>query len=246
MPGAKKPGPDRKVDTIKLLEEGLFELGLGGDDKTFSLLNYYIDEIELFNPAYGLVKAASRQELIVKHILDSLAPIKILEDLLAKESPAGAGLQGKPVIWRIADIGSGAGLPGIPLAICMSDIEFTLIERMGRRAGFLRNVLAVLGLPNVRVEESDVEELSLKPLWAGRFKLIVFRAFSPLENKMLKDLMTLLAPGGLIAAYKGRRETIEKEMALCKKAGDTSWDIIPLKSPFLNEERHLLVIEAAG
>ncbi len=113
--------------TSVLLKEGLAKLGIeesGG--RILPLLERYIEEIELFNPAYGLVKVKDRRELIVKHILDSLAPIKIIRDL-SKNS----------ISLKIADVGSGAGLPGIPLAVCLPNAAFTLIERMGRRAGFL-------------------------------------------------------------------------------------------------------------
>ena len=111
------------------------------------ILQKYIEEIELFNQAYGLVKVKDRDELIVKHILDSLAPLELITQLLKKSTCISL----EP--WQIADVGSGAGFPGIPLAAHLPSAEFTLIERMGRRAGFLRNCIAVLGLSNVQVEE---------------------------------------------------------------------------------------------
>jgi 16S rRNA (guanine527-N7)-methyltransferase len=214
------------------LEEGLAKLGFH-QDRVLSLLISYIEEIELFNPAYGLVKVKDRRELIVRHILDSLAPIDVIRHTLAP-----AFKQKTPLI---ADIGSGAGLPGIPLAVCMGDAEFTLIERMGRRAGFLRDALAVLGLPNIRVEEAEMEKLSLPA--EKRFDLIVFRAFRPLEPAILKGLFKLLAPGGALAAYKGRRQTIEEELS---KLPPTAWEVIPLEVPFLGEERHLILIRPSN
>ena len=232
-----------------LLEEGLAMLDIETSERIPYLLTKYIEEIELFNPAYGLVKVQDRRELIVKHILDSLAPINIIRRLSETKRIAdigsGAGLQGKPSSTQIADIGSGAGLPGIPLAICMSDAEFTLIERMGRRAGFLRDVLAVLGLPNVSVEEAEMEKLAAKS--SARFDIIVFRAFKPLESGILKALSALLAPGGAIAAYKGRLQSINEEMASIAPGNDkgespVNWEIFPLEVPFLEEERHLVVV----
>jgi len=226
-----------------LLEEGLAKLGLGNEERILFLLVKYIEEIELFNPAYGLVKVKDRRELVVKHILDSLAPVDIIRQLLDKRpSP------------RIADVGSGAGFPGIPLAVCMPGAEFTLIERMGRRAGFLRDVLAVLGLSNVQVEENEMEKSAQSPSGASCFDLVVFRAFRPLEPAILKGLLKLLAPGGTLAAYKGRREAVEDEMAKLLTApgkpsgfsgdgaGNLSWEILPLQVPFLEEERHLVII----
>jgi 16S rRNA (guanine527-N7)-methyltransferase len=186
-------------------------------------LNRYIEEIELFNPAYKLVGTLDRRELVVRHILDSLAPLGALAQLPGPRA-------------RIADAGSGAGLPGIPLAIALPDRSFTLIERMGRRAGFLRNTQAVLALSNVTIEEKEVEKAE-----GGRFDLVVSRAFRPLEPALLKALFALLAPGGVLAAYKGRADTIAAETqalrGLC-----AACEAIPIQAPFLDEERHLLVI----
>jgi len=216
----------RPMDT---LSEGLEQL-CAADGKTEALikprfseitaaLTVYMEEIERFNSAYGLVKVANREELVVKHILDSLAPLTHV----ARGS-------------SVADAGSGAGLPGIPLAICLPGSRFTLIERMGRRAGFLRNVLAVLGLSNCQVEETEIEKAAL-----GNFETICFRAFHPLTQELLKHLFRLLAPGGFLAAYKGRKDKTEEEMAAAGLERG-SWQLIPLSVPFLDEERHLAIV----
>ncbi|MDR0721330.1 MAG: 16S rRNA (guanine(527)-N(7))-methyltransferase RsmG [Treponema sp.] len=200
-----------------------------------ALLEQYIHEIERFNPVYHLVKVQNRQELVVKHILDSLGPLGIIlrftESLVDGSEPTR--------IRRFADVGSGAGLPGIPLAIGLQDSEkygFTLIERMGRRAGFLRNTKALLGLTHVTIEEGEMEKSP-----QGRFHLITFRAFRPLEPKLLTSLFRLLVPGGALFAYKGRQETITAEMHRVE-ASIGSWEQIPLWIPFLEEERHLVVL----
>ena len=218
-----------------MLEEGLHRLNLfdkaavqNSKGAALALLKKYIEEIELFNEAYGLVKVKDRNELIVKHILDSLAPLGIIIRLL--EDRTGT--------WQIADVGSGGGFPGIPLAIFLPDIEFTLIERMGRRAGFLQNCIAVLGLKNVRVEEIEMEKAA-----AGFFDVAVFRAFRPLEPAILKGLLRLLKPNGFLAAWKGRLENSREEMTVAEKFSSTlHWEIHPLNIPFLEDERHLTVI----
>ena len=221
-------------------------MGLSTDVRILSQLELYMKEIELFNPAYGLVKVKDHRELLVKHILDSLAPVNTIRQLL-----------GKPGKGRVADIGSGAGLPGIPLAISMGTVEFSLIERMTRRAGFLRDAIAVLSLSNVVVLETEMEKPALVP--EGSFDVVVFRAFKPLLPALLKKLLALLAPGGVLAAYKGRRQVIDEEMGKLfgtsielKAGGDIQcqnfawekihWEIIPLKVPFLEEERNLVLI----
>jgi 16S rRNA (guanine527-N7)-methyltransferase len=199
------------------------------------LLERYMDEIERFNSAYGLVKIKSRDELIVKHILDSLAPLGHIARLL------GTGFSKK----SLADLGSGAGLPGIPLAVCMPELQVVLIERMGKRADFLRNTVAVLNsaihgarLANVTVEETELEKA------AGHFDLVTFRALSPLTPafisaaaRLCKSPQTPLA-GGTIAAYKGKQKTASAEL---KGLTGYEAELVPLTVPFLNEERCLVV-----
>jgi 16S rRNA (guanine527-N7)-methyltransferase len=244
-----KPGADR------VLEEGLQSLGqsdpvaaalLRRRPDTGSLLGTYIDEIERFNPAYGLVSAKDREELVVRHILDSLSPLGIIARLRAGRNNTRAldsgGTGDNTYSFNIADAGSGAGLPGIPLAIALREASFTLIERMGRRAGFLRGALAVLGLSNVTVKEEEMEKMARRA--PERFDLVVLRAFRPLEGPVLKGLLALLEPGGSLAAYKGRRDKIAAEMAAAEKSGigPGTWEAVPLRVPFLDEERHLVII----
>ncbi|MDR0402815.1 MAG: 16S rRNA (guanine(527)-N(7))-methyltransferase RsmG [Treponema sp.] len=201
-------------------------------DAAAVLLDKYMDEIEALNPSRGLVKVSGREELVVKHILDSLAPLGHIVRLSGV--PAAGGPAFLRPEFRIADAGSGAGLPGIPLAICLPGARISLIERAARRADFLRNAAAVLGLSNVTVEETEMEKAP-----PGRFDLVVFRAFRPLEQAVLKGLFRLLAPGGRLAAYKGTREKTEKEIA---GLPPERREIYPLFVPFLNGERHFVVL----
>ncbi|GHV83010.1 ribosomal RNA small subunit methyltransferase G [Spirochaetia bacterium] len=200
-------------------------------DTIVNLFNRYTCEIELFNKTHGLVKIKTKEEFIVKHILDSLAPLtEILKALDGIALPV------------IADAGSGAGLPGIPLAITMPKAKLKLIERMEKRADFLRNVQAVLQLNNAEVLQTEVERIN-----ENQFDLICFRAFKPLDSdekndkKFLTKLFSLLKPNGIIAAYKGRKEKILQEL---DAIGSLAYNaqIIPCPVPFLDEERHLLLI----
>jgi 16S rRNA (guanine527-N7)-methyltransferase len=240
-----------------ILEEGLHRLAEESCpplaprlDTISALLGRYIDEIERFNPIYGLVSVKNREELIQRHILDSLAPLGIIMGLLGGRFPQGAGRPpvdgaagpAPPVRPRIADVGSGAGLPGIPLAIALPEARVTLIERMGRRAGFLRNTAAALALDNAAVEETQMEKA--RP---GRFDLICFRAFRPLEPGLLKALFKLAAPGGMIAAYKGREASVRAEMAAVAAGGWAGpWESLPCPVPGLDEERRLLLLREAA
>jgi 16S rRNA (guanine527-N7)-methyltransferase len=206
-------------------------------EEIIALLAAYIAEIVTHNPVLSLVGTNDPRELVVRHILDSLAPLGII----SRKCNAVYGN-----VSRIADVGSGAGLPGIPLAIALPDSEFTLIERKGRRAGFLRNTLATLSaksdkcFSNITVEEQEMEKV--KP---RRFTLVTFRAFRPLEPKILKKLFRLCVNGAELAAYKGRRSKVEAEMAELERqmpGQATHWELIPCPVPMLDEERHLLLI----
>jgi 16S rRNA (guanine527-N7)-methyltransferase len=205
-----------------------------------ALLAVYIAEIITHNPVLSLVGTNDPKELVIRHVLDSLAPLGII----SRKCNAVNGTAACGTVSRIADVGSGAGLPGIPLAIALPDSEFTLIERKGRRAGFLRNTLTVIknrnGFSNISVEEQEMEKV--KP---RRFTMVTFRAFKPLEPKILKKLFRLCADGGMLAAYKGRRSKVESEMAeleLQMPDQTIQWELIPCPVPMLDEERHLLLI----
>jgi len=195
--------------------------------ETEALLERFLKEIELFNSAYSLVGTNDPEEIVIRHILDSLAPLGIISGLLNEETA------------QIADAGSGAGFPGIPLAIAMPQHKFALIERMGRRAGFLYNTCAILaegGITNISIEENEFEKTE-----RDHFSLVTFRAFKGMDAKLLKALLNACKNTGVIAAYKGRLETIKKEMLPLEKKG-VKWEAIPYNVPFLEEERHLLVI----
>ncbi len=204
------------------LQKGLEELGLESSGSRVVRLESYIAEIELWNPKYGMI--APGEDIVGRHVLDSLsglAPIRSLEPR------------------SLADVGSGAGFPGIPLAIWLENVPVTLIERSGRRAGFLRNAVLLLGLKNVTILEKPVEELTADGLG---FDVITFRAWSAVDDGLLTSLASLLTPGGSIAAYKGRKEVIEAELASVS-GRLSSRDIIPLKVPGQSDERHLVLLK---
>jgi 16S rRNA (guanine527-N7)-methyltransferase len=213
------------MEEKELLAEGLRRLGIACPPERLEALERYRRELELWNRRWGFVKA-SGPDLVVRHFLDSLAGL-----------PALARLPRRAVL----DVGSGAGFPGLPLALFLPDSQVTLLERSARKAAFLANVAALLELGNVRVRELELRRLE------ERFELVTFRAFSPLARE-LPGLRRVLAPGGLIAAYKARRERIEEEL---REAGLTAGEsgpsaaqaeVLPLKVPFLEEERHLVLL----
>lgn len=211
-----------------LLASSLQELGLSFDSVQMAQINAYIAELELWNPTYKLV-GAQGEDLITKHIIDSLSAVPVMrEHLQALGNDA-----------TIADLGSGAGLPGIPLAIALKEYPVTLVERMGRRVGFLRNALAVCRLTErVDVLDKDLKEVS------KTFSLITFRAFRPLPD--ILDLVSpILSPGGVVCAYKGQEEALDLELEKVRTQCQSTWSytLHSLVVPNLHAERVLCLLK---
>lgn len=223
-----------KKDTSLLLQTGLEHLGIeDAEGRLSQVLSRYIRELEIFNASFNLIKVQNTDELIIKHILDSLAPWKILAEKIDTYLRSGQ--------CSVAGIGSGAGLPGIPLACLFLyrnvDVRFTLIERMYKRCTVLENMQAVLGLTNTVVLETEAEKAP-----ADAFDIAVFRAFRPLTRAMLTTLQRRIRTRGVLAAYKGKKAAIEEEM---QALGDAMppYCVLPLETPFYEAERNLVVID---
>ena len=217
-----------------ILRQGLEALNLP-KEKIPSIqekLEGYIKELMLFNAAYDLVGSANHGQIVVNHILDSLSAWKFIKDLAQERE------NGRQAVAQIADIGSGGGLPGIPLALALPHIHFTLVERMSKRCAFLENSVAILNLKNVTVTNSQVEQIP-----TNTFHVATFRAFRPLDKKMIKTLLRVIKPAGFLAAYKGKTEAINTEMEAIADIVP-KYATYPLTVPFLEErQRHLVVIQ---
>lgn len=219
------------MDSGSKLSQGLKQLGFSQEKIDFLLpkMDSYIRELILFNSAYNLTNTSDYEELAVFHILDSLAAVQNIVALAQKLD--------KGDCLHIADIGSGGGLPGIPLAAALPEYDFFLVERMDKRCAFLENEAAILGLKNIKIIKSEAERIN-----ADSFDIAVFRAFRPLDKKMIKTLLNLIKRGGFLAAYKAKIENIKAEM---EEISDIvkDYQIFPLSVPFLpGHERNLIVI----
>lgn len=211
---------------MDLLEEGIRRLGIY-EEKKLKQLRLYIAELEKWNTVYNLVRSEG-EDLIIRHVLDVLAAYPLLRDVAAADS-------GGPMLPpRIADIGSGAGLPGVPLAVWMAGCEIFLVEKSEKRCGFLRNVKAVCGLDNCTIICSNYEQIG------HTFDLVIFRALGNFKNN-LRGIKDIVARGGLVGAYKGKRSVVDEELE--EIGGD--WipeDVYPLRVPFLEGERHIVFL----
>lgn len=159
----------------------------------------------------GLIGPREVPKLWDRHILNSAALVEVL-----------------PEEATVADIGSGAGLPGIPVAIARPDLQVTLIEPLQRRTTFLQEVVDDLGLDNVRVIRGRAEDPSVRKE-AGLFDVVTSRAVAPL-GKLAGWTLPLVKTGGVMAAVKGSSapEEIERDGKLIRKAKGGAVDVVQI------------------
>ena len=213
-----------------LLQKGLKEFGFLDEEIPFlcQKMESYIKELILFNSAYNLTNTRDHDELVTRHILDSLSAVQNIKKIAEKIGPD----------VKIADIGSGGGLPGIPLAATFPQFNFFLVERMAKRCAFLENCAAILGLKNVTVWNKEAEKVP-----AESFDISVFRAFRPLDEQMIKTLLSLTKTGGFLAAYKAKSENIKTEMDAINKIVP-EYNVEKLFVPGLEDsERNLVIVK---
>lgn len=196
------------------LEAGLSALGLPAS--LAPRLLEYLALLDRWNRTYNLTAIRDPREMLTKHLLDSLAMHRFLDG------------------ERLADLGTGPGLPGIPLAIAKPELRVALVESNGKKARFLREAVRTLALGNARVLESRAEAVD-EP---GAFDVVTARALDSLAG-IIAVGGHLLAPGGRLLAMKGVRP--DQEIAELP-AGWVVSAVHPLRVPGLDAERHLLEI----
>lgn len=199
------------------LAAGVAELGIDVGPDVQKKLLAYLELMAKWNRVYNLTALRNPGEWVTHHLLDSLSVL-----------PHISG----PVV---ADVGSGAGLPGLVLAMARPDWQVVSVEAVDKKAAFQRQVAAELALTNVRVEGHRVEEVRLE----GGADTVVSRAFSSLAD-FVSLTRHLLKPGGHWAAMKGRLP--QEEIAALPGDVRVS-EIIELKVPGLNAERCVVLME---
>ena len=185
------------------------------------LLNF-IQLLQKWNKVYNLTSIREAHKMVDLHLLDSLVILPFF--------------QHQTDIHRVLDVGTGGGIPGIPLAVCLPDIEFVLLDARSKKIRFLQTVIAQLGLTNVTAVHSRVEDYQVEE--GDKFDRIISRAFASLED-MLTLTRHLCAKQGKFLAMKGQLP--EQEIAQLPE-GFRIEQIHPLTISGLNIQRHLIQI----
>ena len=193
------------------IRSGAAALGTVLSDAGATKIAQLLDELERWNRAYNLTSIRVREEMVVRHVLDSLS--------------VGSLLHGE----HIADIGTGAGFPGLPLAIADARRKFTLVDSNQKKIRFITHVVRELGLENVIPLHARVESLTAERLGATT---LVARAFAPL-GRLLADVRPLAAPDTRVIAMKARMAPAE----LSGIPADWQIELQTLAVPGLDEAR---------
>lgn len=199
---------------LDILQAGLKALNLDISAEQQGQLLGFIKLIGKWNKAYNLTAIRQQEEMVRLHLLDSLA---ILPHVAGK---------------RVIDIGTGAGLPGIPLAICMPETEFVLLDSNAKKTRFVQQAILELKLANANVFHSRVEDYRPDNL----FNMVLTRAFASLPE-IVEKTGHLLADDGVLLAMKGQMPDAELQQLSAKS------EVIPINVPGVQAERCLVRIE---
>jgi 16S rRNA (guanine527-N7)-methyltransferase len=201
---------------ISQLQWGCDELSLSLDKRQQELLLDYLALLSKWNKTYNLTAVRDEEQIVTRHLLDSLA----ITPYLSGE--------------RFIDVGTGAGLPGVPLAIAFPQHEFHLLDSNGKKTRFLFQVKTALCLDNIVVHRARVDAFRI----AEPFDRVLSRAFASLQD-MVHGCRHLLTPGGRLLAMKGAHPTQELE-DISQQCAEVA--VYPLVIPGLAEQRHLVEI----
>ena len=207
--------------TDNIILEGLKSFGVEKAEDKAIVLSSYLDLVMSFNPSLKLVGEKERDEIARRHILDSASAYPVFWE----NTEAGD---------QIGDLGSGAGFPGIVLAILFPDRNFVLIDRMTRRIGFLRIVKAKLNLENVEILDKDIKDVK------RNFRVITCRAFRTLAE--IGDEVVALTSSAIL--YKAVEDNNEKELETLRSQGFVfNASILPVSIPGEKARKNIVVMK---
>lgn len=209
------------------LRAGLAELHLSLSNAQVQGLLDYQNLIGKWNKVYNLTAVRDPAEMLTHHLLDSLAAVAPLQKHLQDRGLTNA---------RVLDVGAGAGLPGVVLAICCPTLAVTCVDTVGKKAAFIKHVALALGLPNLMGLHARVETIT-QP-----FDVICSRAFASLAD-FTGWSQAAMAPGGVWMALKGKHPAEELAML---PPNVTMFHVEPLTVPGLAAERCIIWLQKAG
>jgi 16S rRNA (guanine527-N7)-methyltransferase len=198
-----------------LLVEGLHRMSLNLSDQMIDQLMAYLNLIEKWNRVYNLTAIRERDEMVKLHFLDSLSILNYVE------------------MEHVLDVGSGAGFPGIVLAITKPELKVTVMDSVNKKTTFMQQVKSELSLSNLNVVNARVEDYQPTILFDG----VISRAFSSIQNMLSMTQHTLKKNGTWLAM---KSKDVKEEL---EALDQNQYTLIPLEVPFINAERYLVKLK---
>ncbi len=219
---------------MEKLASGARKLGLLLTPQQREQFQVYYQELIGWNRRINLTAITDYEEVQVKHFLDSLTVV------LALQQPLLKGM-------RLIDVGTGAGIPGIPLKIVLPDIKVVLLDATRKKAGFSEYVIQRLELKDVEVVVGRAEEIAHKSGYRQQFDLVLSRAVAPLTTLVELTLPFCATGGRLIAQKKGDiKEEVQEAQRAISLLGGKLIDVKSIELPDFTDERWLVVIDKIG
>lgn len=211
---------ENKDKAIKTLYDGLSKINISISKKQEDMLFSFYEMLIEKNKVMNLTAITDIEEVVVKHFLDSLSIVKVLDEKELSNN------------LKVIDIGTGAGFPGIPLKIVFPNLNITLLDSLNKRLVFLQEVIEKLGLENIDTVHGRCEDIGRKEEYREQYDLCVSRAVANLST--LSELcIPFVKKGGLFVSYKAgdcKEEVINAKYAI-KKLGGKTGNIVEFNLP---------------
>lgn len=215
---------------MEKLKSGAKKLGLRLNQRQLEQFHIYYQELIDWNQRINLTRITGYEEVQVKHFLDSLTVMLALKPEMGK--------------FRLIDVGTGAGLPGIPLKILLPDVELVLLESTAKKTNFLRHLGRRLGLDNVEVVTGRAENVAHETQYREKFEMVLSRAVAPLPTLAELALPFCAVGGSFVAQKKGAidREVNQSARAISRLGGSLR-EVKKVDLEEFADERWLIVID---
>lgn len=211
------------IELLEILKKGSLELGVALTDAQADAFLRYLRELQAWNRKINLTSIVEEKDIIIRHFLDSLTPVRLLSG-----------------VETLLDIGSGGGFPGLPLKLALPSLKVTLMDSVEKKVHFLRHMVRILGLKDVVAISGRVESPEVIYRFSGSFDCVTSRAFAELDA-FVSLVTPYVRPGGMLLAIKG--PAVETEIkALGAVDGLSSPEVHYIEVPFSGRTTSLVVL----
>ena len=219
-------------DDENVLINGAQKMGINLHKEQIKKFSRYLDLLVQWNQKINLTSLKTPQEIIIKHFLDSISCIKVINKYIDTEGIS------------VIDVGAGAGFPGMPIKIIYPSIKLSLLEARKKKTIFLEKATEEMNFQQVKILNGRAETFGKVEDYREKYDIAISRAVARL-NALSEYCLPLVKVGGLFIAQKGRsyKEETEKSLKAVKVLGGELIGVESVRIPFINQERYLLVIK---